>query len=126
MEHLITIYLPPLRAESLATHLLLVLKHTVEGQPAGSLPEEKLNLLNQIDQAYQKLNTLSEHTDDESPQPLHFSPEEARAILQAFRDPSLLQAAQRDDFYEQHDYEAYYEEIYEPFLEVLEAGLGEE
>lgn len=126
MEHLITIYLPPLRAESLATHLLLVLKHTVDDQPAGSLPEEKLNLLNQIDQAYQKLHSLSELADDESPQPLHFSPEEAHATLQAFRDESLLQAAQRDVFYERNEYEAYYEGVYEAFLEELEEGLDEE
>ena len=124
MEHLIPIHLSPLKAESLATHLLLVLKHTVEGQPAGSLPAEQLARLGQIDQAYQKLTTLSTHSDDESRQPLHFTPSEARALLQAFRDPALLEAAQRDLFYKRHNYEAYYEGIYKPFLEALEAGLG--
>lgn len=123
MEQAILIHLSPLRAESLALHLLLVLKHTVEGQPADSLPEEKLELLGQIDQAYQRLNALSGYTDDESLQPLQFTTEEARALLRAFHEPELLEAAQQDAFYERHDYQAYYKEIYKPFLEALEAKL---
>ncbi|MCI4647574.1 hypothetical protein [Phaeodactylibacter sp.] len=126
MEQAILIHLSPLRAESLALHLLLVLKHTVDGQPADSLQEEKLELLGQIDQAYQRLNTLSEFTDDESPQPLQFTPEEARALLRAFREPDLLEAAQQDAFYERHEYESYYEGVYGPFVEELEASLDGE
>jgi hypothetical protein len=116
----IILSIPPIHATALAGHLLLVLKNYVEGKPASSIPQEQFHLLSDLDQAYQKLDALSDYQDDETPQHLQLSAAEATALVQAFRDETLREAAQSDEFYQRHDYEAYYHGIYSKYLTKLE------
>jgi len=121
----ITLHISGLHADALATHLLLVLNNYVSGKKAGSIPEKQLSLLKQLDQAYQKLNTLTSAQDDETPQPLQLALPEAEALLQAFTQPAFKEAALQDDYYQRHSYADYLHQIYAPYLREVGASYVE-
>ena len=115
----------PLHAETIAVHLLIILKNFIAGKKEGELYGETLQLLGHIDSAYQKLDALSGEQDDETPQPLAFTIAEAEAFIKAFTDETFEAAAQQDDFYQRHSYPAYFAQIYSKYVEEVSEGYVE-
>jgi hypothetical protein len=111
-----------LHAEALSTHLLIVLKNYITGKKPGSIPEENVEILNNVDQVYQKLRTLTEAADDETAQTLTINIPEAEALIKAFIEPAFKDAALKDSFYQKHSYGAYFERIYAGYLREVGAG----
>lgn len=120
----VNLSISPLHAETIATHLLIVIKNYVTGKPAGSISEETMAILKNLDQVYQKLTALSDSRDDESARSLVLTFPEAEAFLEAFTDAGFQGAARRDAFYEKHSYSAYFAQIYAGYLDEVRAGLG--
>jgi len=83
----------------------------------------RLSLLEQLDQAYQKLKSLASARDDESPQALKLTIPEADAFLQAFTLPALKKAALQDDYYQRHSYADYLHQIYALYLWKVGAAM---
>ncbi len=109
----------PLHAQALGAHLILVLKNYLTGKKEGSIPQNTLALLEQMDQAYQKLSALQDGGDDETPRPVSFTLPEAEAFLKAFTEEEFQSAALQDDFYQRHSYPTYFAQIYSRYLEQL-------
>jgi hypothetical protein len=118
----ITLHISGLHAEALSTHLLIVLKNYITGKKSGSIPEENVEILNNLDQVYQKLQTLTEADDDETAQTLIITIPEAEALIKAFIEPAFKDAALKDAFYQAHSYGAYFERIYAGYLREVGAG----
>ena len=145
--------IPPLHAETIAVHLLIVLKnylelinhqrHTVSTEPnaltsgelerlprpgaggAGSISDETLQLLGHLDSAYQKLIALSENLDDETPLPVSLTIPEAEAFIKVFTEETFEAAALKDEFYQKHSYPAYFAQIYSKYVEEVSEGYVE-
>lgn len=143
----------PLHAETIAVHLLIVLKNyldvlnrrkrntptepnpppsgELESLPrpsaggAGSIPEETMKTLEHLDSAYQKLSALSDTMDDETPQPVAFSIPEAEAFIKVFTEEAFEAAALQDEFYRRHSYPAYFAQIYSKYAERVSEGYVE-
>ncbi|MCB0616084.1 MAG: hypothetical protein H6573_34990 [Lewinellaceae bacterium] len=115
----------PLHAETIAVHLLIVLKNFVTGKKEGSIPDETMELLSHLDVAYQKLSALSDSTDDETPQPVALSIPEAEAFIKAFTEERFQAAALKDEFYQRHSYPAYFAQIYSKYAEQVSEGYVE-
>ena len=115
----------PLHAETIAVHLLIVLKNFIAGKKEGELSDEILKLLSHLDSAYQKLFTLSDSPDDETPQPVAFTIAEAEAFIKAFTDETFEAAALQDEFYQKHSYPAYFTQIYSKHVEQMSEGYVE-
>ena len=115
----------PLHAETIAVHLLIVLKNFIAGKKEGELSDEILKLLGHLDSAYQKLFTLSDSPDDETPQPVAFTIAEAEAFIKAFTDETFEAAALQDEFYQKHSYPAYFAQIYSKHVEQMSEGYVE-
>lgn len=118
----ITLHISGLHAEALSTHLLIVLKNYVTGNKKDHISEEKMHVLNNLDQVYQKLQTLTEVADDETPQTLTISIPEAEALIKAFIEPAFKEAVLKDAFYQKHSYGAYFERIYAGYPREVGAG----
>lgn len=114
-----------LHAEAMATYCIIVLKNYLSGKPEGSIPQEKLHLLEHLDAAYQKLNQLTESEDDESPQPIHFNLPEAEAVIKAFTDEEFKETALQDEFFQEHSYPAYFAQIFSGYLEAISTSYVE-
>lgn len=111
-----------LHAEALATHLLIVMKNVISGKPEGSIPEDALSILNQMDQAYLKLKALSEKQDDESLNSLFLTVPEAEAIIQAFINKEFKTAALQDPFYQKRSYSDYLQQVFSRYLKDISGG----
>jgi len=115
----------PLHAETIAVHLLIVLKNFVTGKKAGNIPDKTMQLLGHLDSIYQKLSALSGSQDDEAPQPVSFSIPEAEAFIRVFAEERFQAAALRDEFYQRHSYPAYFAQIYSKYAERVSEGYVE-
>lgn len=111
-----------LHAGALATHLLIVMKNAVSDKPEGSIPEDSLSILNQMDQAYLKLKALSEKQDDESLNSLVLTVAEAEAIIQAFINEEFKMAALQDAFYQERSYSDYLQQVFSRYLKDISGG----
>lgn len=114
-----------LHAEALATYFIVVLKNYLSGKAEGSIPEDKLRLLEQLDSVFQKLNRDSKEQDDESRLTIHFSIPEAEAFIKAFTDEEFKQVALQDQFFRENSYAAYFGQIFSTYLEVVSSGYVE-
>ncbi|MEN0002675.1 MAG: hypothetical protein AAF798_00980 [Bacteroidota bacterium] len=115
----IPLHISGLHAEALSTHLILVLNNFVTGKKEGSIAAKDLELLAQLDQAYQKLNALTTAADDETPQKVELTIAEAEGLLSAFTAPSFKAAALADAYYQKASYSTYFEQIYSLYLREL-------
>ena len=115
----------PLHADTIAAHLLIVLKNFVTGKKAGSITPETMELLGNLDKACQKLSALSGSMDDETPQPVAFSIPEAEAFIKVFTEEAFEAAALQDEFYRRHSYPAYFAQIYSKYADRVSEGYVE-
>lgn len=115
----------PLHAETIAVHLLIVLKNFITGKKEGSIPEETMKTLEHLNSAYQKLSALSDTMDDETPQPVAFSIPEAEAFIKVFTEEAFEAAALQDEFYRRHSYPAYFAQIYSKYAGRVSEGYVE-
>ena len=121
----VNLNISPLHAETLAAHLIIVMKNCITGKPEGSIPTEVMDVLTKLDQAYQKLTSLSGSRDDETPQSISFTLPEAEAFIKAFKEDPFQSAAQQDAFYEGHSYSAYFAQIFSGYLEQVSEAYVE-
>lgn len=121
----IPLYIPGLHADALSNHILVVLKTFVEGKKPGDISLEQMTILENLDQAYQKLQALTETDDDETPQQITFTCDEVLALLHAFTDDTFTAPATPDDYYQEHSFDEYFAQIYARYLEALSDGYVE-
>lgn len=93
------LYISGLHAEALSSHILVVLKTFIEGKKPGDIPAKQLATLENLDQAYQKISTLTEASDDETLQEVALTLMETEAVLRAFTDETFTNPAFEDDYY---------------------------
>ena len=54
----VNLEVPGINAHAMGVHLLLVIKNYVTGKKVGSIAPKKMEMIQAMDQAYQKLNLL--------------------------------------------------------------------
>ncbi|PHN05410.1 hypothetical protein [Flavilitoribacter nigricans] len=111
--------IPGIDAHALSIHLLVVIKNYIEGKEAGSIPAQKMEYLEAMDRSYLKLDQLSQCHDDETPQPLALTTEEAEAVIRAFTDAEFQELALRDEYYQKNSYTSYFGLIYAKYLKKI-------
>ncbi len=115
----IKIQISGLHAEAVALHILIVMKNFIPTLNNNGFSDSTANLLENLNTVYEKLNQLTQKSDDESLNTLHLKIAEAEAIIQAFINEPLKEAALKDPYYQNKSYSKYFEKIYANYLKLI-------
>lgn len=115
----IIIQISGLHAEAIALHILIVMKNFIPTLNNNGFSDPTANLLENLNAVYEKLNQLTQRSDDESLNTLHLKIAEAEAIIQAFINEPLKEASLKDPYYQNKSYSKYFEKIYANYLKLI-------